>query len=163
MSAWIGFNHYYATFASEHEADLRAALGKPKGRIGDAQQWRFLTNHVDFDAYFSGFCNREAGALEIQLSLPVTDMLSHDPVPPDRPPGVYRLSDLGLEELFSIVYQVRNNLFHGSKSPEKSVRDRELASRCGAFLRALLADLIGHTEGEVLNAYDPEVLKKMPR
>jgi len=163
VSAWIAFNHYYATFASEHEDELRSSLNKRKGRIGDSQQWRFLSNHPSFTAYFADFRNREPAALQIRVALPVIDMLAHEPVPENRRPGEYPLADLGDEELFSVIYQVRNNLFHGSKNPEKSARDRELASQCGAFLQTFIKDLAGHTFGEVLNAYDPDVLTKMPR
>lgn len=86
------------------------------------------------------------------MDLPVTDMLNEDKKVPKGKKGTIKLESLNEDEIFQVIYQIRNNLFHGSKNPEKNSRDKELAEAACEFMIPFLIDLIENTYGEVKNA-----------
>ena len=54
ISAWIGFNYYYSTFANEHENEFKSWANKKFcGNLRDKSQWSFLVSHDSFKAFFS--------------------------------------------------------------------------------------------------------------
>ena len=161
ISGWIAFNHYYGTYAVEYRESLLKWTNDRKPR--DKKQWLFLMQREDFQHYFEGFKKREPDVLDTQLALPVESILHRTLVPEGLKPGSYRLADLSALQIFESLYQIRNNLFHGSKDPGRSERDLGLATSAATFMASFLEDLRLNTSGEVHDAYDPDVLSKYPK
>ena len=150
ISAWIGFNYYYSTFANEHKKEFISWADKNfSGYRGNKSQWSFLINHYSFKAFFNSFRESNEAIFKSEIRLPVENMIGNDPVPKDFK-GIYKLKDLDDEQIFSVVYQIRNNLFHGEKDPEKDKRDKKLSIFASDFMMPFLIDLIENTNGEVI-------------
>jgi hypothetical protein len=154
ISAWISFNHYYSTFAFENINQFRDWTRQNYGgRQGDKAELLFLVHSRGFTEFFADYKQRYPQRLNSAIVLPVTNMLKDSPVPKNVR-GECKLSDLRNEDLFEVVYQIRNNLFHGSKDPMKVQRDLALCKTAAEFMVPLVAALLTGTYGEVLNAYD---------
>ena len=141
IAAWIGFNHYYSTFASQHMDDFNEwRVNHFKGRKGDKAEWMFLIQHYEFKKLFDRFKETEKGLFENNVELPIRDMLYDRSVPENRK-GKLKFKELNELELFESLYQIRNNLFHGSKNPEKNKRDKELSTLASDFMLPFLRAL----------------------
>ena len=75
---------------------------------------------------------------------------------PDGMEGEYKLADLDTEQIFQIIYQIRNNLFHGNKDPFTDRRDKSLSQFGSQVMLFFLSALLARTFGEVLDAFDNE-------
>lgn len=138
IAAWIGFNYYYSTFASQNANDFNRWIRNHfNGRKGDKAQWMFLIQHKLFRNFFNKFRETTKDIFEESVKLPIIDMLNGKSVPENRE-GEYKLKDLSDLELFEILYQIRNNLFHGSKDPEKNERDMKLSALASRFVLSFL-------------------------
>ena len=152
--AWISCNHYYSTFALEYAGDFHAwRKACFNGRSGDRAELLFLAQNQDFIEFLDTFKQLHPQRFSPPIKLPVTNMLSGSSVPANKA-GVCELSDLPYDDLFLVIYQIRNSLFHGSKDPTKSVRDLCLCTTAADFMIPLVASLLSSTYGEVLYAYD---------
>jgi len=151
ISAWIGFNYYYFTFAKEHEKDF-ITWDKEHfhGRRGDKSQLLFLVSHDDLKKFFNKFRENNTEIFEAEVDLPIKKMIGGDPVPKNLK-GRCKLKDLTIEQIFSVVYQIRNNLFHGAKDPKKNERDKTLSTFACNFIVPFLEDMIKNTYGEVIS------------
>lgn len=154
IAAWIGFNYYYSTFAKVSQIDFKNWTNRHcSGSTGDKAQLLFLVNHREFLPLLSGYKAGNQGIWQMVVGVPVKNMLKNEFVPASATaPTSY--SKLSNEEIFLTLYQIRNNLFHGDKDPEKDKRDKELCGSACSFLVPLLIYLVENTEGEVLNAYE---------
>lgn len=151
ISAWIGFNYYYSTFANEYKEEFKSWANENfSGYIGNKSQWCFLVNHDGFKVFFSNYRINNKSLLEAEIHLPIKNMMSGDLVPSSTK-GKYKLNDLDDEQIFSVIYQIRNNLFHGNKNPEKDKRDKKLSTLAGDFMVPFLTALINNTYGEVIH------------
>ena len=152
--AWISFNHYYSTFACEDATQFKNWSRKYcGGRRGDKAELLYLVHSDDFADTFADFKSRYPERLSPLIELPIVDALGGSRVPKNVK-GTQKLSDLSNVDLFEVTYQIRNNLFHGSKDPVKSRRDLVLCETASGFMVPLVAFLLTNTYGEVLNAYD---------
>ena len=77
--------------------------------------------------------NKEEPFKSLCINLPVKSVSRNTSVPNEIVQKVELLS-LPVPELFLVIYQIRNNLFHGSKDPLKSDRDNELCECAALFL-----------------------------
>lgn len=154
IAAWISFNHYYGTFASTHKVTFgQWTKGNVNGSFGDKAQWMYLVAQSEFDVFFKAFRSKHESLFAREVDLPVENRLTEKAVP-DGITGGKKLSDLTTRQLFDVVYQIRNNLFHGEKDPFTSQRDAVLTRLGGQFTLLLASSLISETLGEVLNFYD---------
>lgn len=153
ICVWISFNHYYSTFALEYEAKFKAWSDKHSGKRGDKVELLFLIQSPDFTGFFEDYKKRCPQHFDVLIKLPVINMRNDAPVPKNITKA-HRLSDLTNEDLFTVIYQIRNNLFHGSKDPDKEARDFTLCSMAAEFMIPLVVALLDSTYGEVLNVYD---------
>jgi len=152
--AWISFNHYYSTFAFENIKRFRKWSGQHyDGKQGDKAELLFLVHSREFTEFFADYKQRYPQRLDLSIELPVVDMLRGSDVPKNVR-GAHKLSDLTNEDLFMVIYQIRNNLFHGRKDPAKGRRDLTLCNTAAKFMVPLVAALLSRTYGEVRNAYD---------
>ncbi|MGB7532959.1 MAG: hypothetical protein WA977_08325 [Halobacteriota archaeon] len=151
ISAWIGFNYYYSTFAKEHRQSFIDLANKNRREQGDKSQWTFLIHDKNFIEFFDNFRNSHSKRFDEKVKLPVINMLNGKGVP-EGLEGEYSLRDLNTEQIFSVIYQIRNNLFHGDKDPAKDKRDMQLSKFASKFLVPFLIELIENTYGEVKNA-----------
>ena len=156
ISAWISFNHYYSTFAVENANRFRNWSRHHFGdvRQGDKAELLFLVHSHEFSKFFASYRKQYPQRFKSTIKLPVMNMLLRDKPVPGKITGTHELSDLTKEDLFRVVYQIRNNLFHGSKDPMKVQRDHALCATASEFMIPLVAALLTGTYGEVLNAYD---------
>lgn len=151
ISVWIGFNYYYSTFANEHKKEFISWDNKNfSGNRGNKSQWSFLVNHYSFKAFFSNYRINNKSLLEAEIHLPIKNMISGGLVPSSTK-GKYKLKDLDDEQIFSVIYQIRNNLFHGDKDPNKDKRDKKLSTLASDFMVPFLTALINNTDGEVIH------------
>jgi hypothetical protein len=126
--AWISFNHYYSTFAFENKEQFQGWCRRQspkKCRPGDKAQVLFLVDSPEFTKFFDDYKQRYPEHLNFTVELPVINMLTSCPVPKDIS-GPRKLSELKNNDIFRVVYQIRNNLFHGDKDPGKVQRDHDL-------------------------------------
>jgi hypothetical protein len=135
ISAWISFNHYYSTFAVENANRFRNWSQRHFGKVrrGDKAELLFLVHSHEFSKFFASYRKQYPQRLKSTIELPVIDMLGDKPVP-EKIAGAHELSDLTNEDLFRVVYQIRNNLFHGSKDPMKVHRDHALCVTASEFM-----------------------------
>ncbi len=153
ISAWISFNYYYSTFTCTNRDKFRTWYEeyfkqRLKGPPGHKAKLTFLIKHKDFKQFFSDFKKRNGPIFDKSVDLPVRDMLTDKLIPENRN-GAFKLENLGEEEIFKVIYQIRNNLFHGDKDPIKNRRDKELSEIAGEFMVQFLIELIDYTNGEV--------------
>ena len=141
IAAWIGFNHYYSTFAAQHVDDFNEWRIKYfKNQKGDKAEWMFLIHHDEFKRLFNRFKETEKELFENNIELPIIDELYVKSVPANRK-GKLKFKELSEVELFESLYQIRNNLFHGSKNPVKNERDMELSKLSSHFMLPFLRAL----------------------
>ncbi len=152
ISAWIGFNYYYSTFAKAYNMDFISWIETNRKRKGDKSQWLFLINHEEFNKFFDNFKKRHPDVFKEKISLPIENMLNGMKVP-DGLSGEFELNDLKVVQIFSTIYQIRNNLFHGDKDPDKDKRDMQLSILASKFMVSFLNELIDNTYGEVKNIH----------
>lgn len=153
ISVWIGFNYYFSTFASANQDEFKAWRKRHSvGHEGSKAQWSFLIGHDDFKAFFSSYRSQNVTAFQAKVRLPVMNMLTDKGVPKGLK-GECGLNELTDEQIFSVIYQIRNNLFHGSKDPPKKKRDMELSEVAAKFMVPFLTELINNTSGEVMSIY----------
>ena len=111
--SWRGFNNLFYHYDGNSELEkIRNFLGLAISEISARQ---LIDNHTEEIAYL--------------LSQPVIDMRGNDR---DTTPSIEAYTDSSsdiekLKELFNIIYQVRCNLEHGQKSPNRD-RDIELCA-----------------------------------
>ncbi|NOH03219.1 MAG: hypothetical protein HND47_15285 [Chloroflexi bacterium] len=156
IASWISFNHFYGTYASSNRVKFREwSRNNMNGSSGDKAQLLYLISRNEFTDFFNNFKTEQKELFEIKVRLPVINLLNEQGVP-DGIEGEYSLEDLQAEQIFLVIYQVRNNLFHGNKDPFTNERDRRL-SRVGSwFMLIFLSALLSHTYGEELDALDDE-------
>jgi hypothetical protein len=156
IASWISFNHFYGTYASSHRTNfLEWSRNNMNGSLGDKSQLLYLISSVEFEDFIGNFKTEQKELFEIKIRLPVINVLNQQGVPAGIR-GEYLLADLQAEQLFLIIYQVRNNLFHGNKDPFKNQRDKELSETGSKFMLIFMSALLSHTYGEVLDADDNE-------
>jgi hypothetical protein len=145
ISAWIGFNYYYSTFAKANYSEFILWVDNcHPGKKGDRVEWLYLINHRDFIPFFNNYKKQYIKSFMEEIDLPIKSMLFGNEVP-DGINGKRKFSDLTLDQIFSIIYQIRNNLFHGDKDPDKNKRDNQLSEIAGKFMVPLLNELIANT------------------
>lgn len=86
----------------------------------------FYQNDCDFKKHLLG---RGLNAVQLKKLSPVQDMR------PNSNKMVYLHDENNLEQVFDFIYQIRCNLFHGSKDV-KNARDFELVRYAAKFLRS---------------------------
>ncbi len=146
IAAWIGFNYYYSTFAYENIEDFKKWSNKNcSGSLRDKAQWMYLVQHDLFKKIYADFRYHEHSLFKENIFLPIIGMLDDKPIPTSVK-GDFKLSDLRDFELFQILYQIRNNLFHGSKDTVKNERDLKLSTFAGRFTIKLLQFLNDNTQ-----------------
>ena len=59
-----------------------------------------------------------------------------------------------MSQVFEIIYQIRNNLFHGNKDPFRNTRDKNLSQFGSKFMLSFKSVLLSYTYGEELDAFD---------
>src|SRR5262249_28722664 len=123
------------------------------GSAGDKAQWAFLVSTADFTNFFDTFRPAHAQLLESAIDLPVKNPLNGKDIPTGIA-GTKRLNDLTTRDLFEVIYQIRNNLFHGSKGPFTLKRDEALTNIASEFTLTFASSLVSDTAGEVLNVYN---------
>lgn len=154
IATWIGFNHFYGTFASTNSKDFQDwSKRNMSGSPGDKAQLIYLVQSKEFIEFFKVFKSEQQKLFTIEIRLPVINLLSEQGVP-DGIAGKYKLSDLQADQIFQVVYQIRNNLFHGDKDPFRDERDRDLSEFGSEFMLLLTSSLLSRTYGEVLDAFD---------
>lgn len=155
IATWVSFNYYYSTFASSNNEDFKEwAKSQRSGNYGDKSQWVYLINHPDFLNFFDSFKINFPGLFQTQIKLPVINMLDATKWVPSNISGEVALNTLSAEQIFEIVYQIRNNLFHGDKNPFKNKRDRDLTIISLNFLYPLMIELLKFTFGYEMDAFD---------
>ena len=156
IASWISFNHFYGTYASSNRADFLDWTKKNmKGSSGDKAQLLYIIAKKEFVDSFGVFKTEQKKLFEIEVELPVINLLDGQGVP-DVIEGKYKLADLQTKQIFLIVYQIRNNLFHGNKDPSWNTRDKRLSQVGSQFMLLFLSSLLSHTYGEVRDAYNDQ-------
>lgn len=143
ICTWISFNHYYSTFAQENKVSFknwsRVHYG---GKKGDKAELFYLVNHTIFNNFFSIFKKSNSGLFsKIVIELPIIDTM-YNKNTPEGLTGRHKLSEINNDDIFSIIYQIRNNLFHGRKDPSKRERDITLCKEMSNFMIPFLSSLI---------------------
>ena len=147
ISAWIGFNYYYSTFAKErNEEFISWTKTENEGKTGDKSQWLYLINQDEFNKFFYDFKKLHPDVFKNTIPLPIENMLKGTKVPPNLS-GEIELNNLEVGQIFSIIYQIRNNLFHGDKNPNKNKRDMQLSILASKFMVLFLKELMDSTNG----------------
>lgn len=143
ISSWIAFNHYYATFTKKHLSDYKTYVRSKFGRRGgDKAEWNFLINHSFFSTFYGNYCRNNTELLtSIKIQLPVKNVMMGRDVP-NGVHGEKSLFDLTPQQTFEVIYQIRNNLFHGVKDPDKVLRDEVLTLAGAQFLIPFMDELI---------------------
>lgn len=120
---WIRFVIYYFIF------DAYLSYGSQSGNDAKKLKW-FLTHKNPLKSSFDGCWKTRLlpQARALKALSPVFDMR----------PGSSKKAELkdenNYEEIFNFIYQIRCNLFHGSKD-RMSSRDSSLVFHAGEFLR----------------------------
>lgn len=154
IASWISFNHFYGTFASTYSEDFFEWSKKNmSGSLGDKAQLMYLIQTKEFVEFINSFMSEKQKLFSIEIKLPVINPLNKQGVPDDAK-GKYKLSNLHPNQLFQVLYQIRNNLFHGDKDPFRDARDRSLSQFGSEFMLLFTSSLLLHTYGEVLDIFD---------
>lgn len=127
ISSWIAFNHIYGVYASHPDSTIDS---KP----GDKKQVIYFSNSTEAIELLNEV-KKSQDILNLSIQLPVKSVLTGVCVPNCEQKNI-KLVDMECPELFAVIYQVRNNLFHGSKDPSASERDEELCKCLAKFLLA---------------------------
>ncbi|EJG1508045.1 hypothetical protein NDJ15_16340 [Vibrio parahaemolyticus] len=136
ISSWISLNHLYATHANVLKDEFiqwakQESEQTGKGpRRGDKAELEFFATSTQTCELLSSLKSEKKS---YEVTLPIRGVLYGNSVP-DETERTINILDLESVELFLVVYQVRNNLFHGSKDPLKSKRDETLCKTLAQFL-----------------------------
>lgn len=130
IASWIAFNHVYATYANSFKSDFEEWSGQNKNKRGDKAQVEFFASSK---LAKNLLVNLNEKGKSYELSLPVESVLNGHKVPNTFKQSI-NIFELGSIDLFFVIYQVRNNLFHGSKDPFSSPRDESLCVVLADFL-----------------------------
>jgi len=130
ISSWIAFNHIYSAHAAHHNSgfkDWAKSQGKARNRNplrGDKAELEFFALSSELKSILDEIKGDFEEKLP-QIELPVKSVIYDKDVPSNisREINIFELSSI---ELFFTVYQIRNNLFRGSKDPKKFKRDAKL-------------------------------------
>jgi hypothetical protein len=120
---WRGFNNLF--FTAGNGAERQKITAFLQGNVSEAGAVRLLSEYADCVDYL--------------LSEPVIDMRGNGK---DTAPNIaaFKAATTSLEKLehvLMVVYQVRCNLEHGQKSPNRE-RDAELCRRSAPIIAALV-------------------------
>ncbi|MEZ9568509.1 hypothetical protein AB4242_06450 [Vibrio splendidus] len=128
ISSWIALNHIYGVYANHPDS----TIGK---KPGDKQQVIYFSKSEEAHGLLEEVKAKEHIS-SLLVNLLVKSVLTGTKVP-NCDAVKCKLIDIECLDLFLIIYQVRNNLFHGSKDPLKSKRDEELCKCFSVFLLEL--------------------------
>ncbi|MFM2599867.1 hypothetical protein [Vibrio fortis] len=131
ISSWISLNYVYSTYALvlKDEFINWGALSNGSHRKGDKAELEFFANSPLVSELL--IVLKQSKSYEVEL--PIKGVLYGTYVP-DETTRKVNVLELDAVDLFLVVYQVRNNLFHGSKDPLKSDRDENLCKVLAQFL-----------------------------
>ncbi|MGB2518153.1 hypothetical protein [Shewanella algae] len=127
ISSWIAFNHIYGVYASHPDSTIGS-------NPGDKKQVVYFSNSTEANELLNEV-KQSQDMLNLSIQLPVISVLTGDCVPNSEQKNI-KIVDMECSDLFAVIYQVRNNLFHGSKDPLASERDEELCKCLSKFLLA---------------------------
>ena len=119
---WVAFNNQYAAYSGNQREKIE----------------RYIDDRVSEEIAL-GILDDQSDQIEFLLSRPVIDMRSNGRNT-QHLINAFRSSKDAVEKLKSILliaYQVRCNLVHGQKSPDRN-RDRNLCECSGAVLSTVL-------------------------
>ena len=143
ISAWIGFNYFYSTYISENREDfIKWTNIHCNGSKGDKAQLLFLISESKFNGFFNEYKNQNMDNFKISIDLPILNMIDTFKNVPKDFKGKYKLEDLSTKQIFETIYQIRNNLFHGSKNPKKNKRDNILSLIACNFMIPFLDEVL---------------------
>ncbi len=127
ISSWIAFNHIYGVYASHPDSAIDR-------RSGDKKQVVYFSSSTETNELLNEVKQVE-DVKSLSIELPVWSVLTGDCVPNSDQKTV-KIVDMECSDLFAVIYQVRNNLFHGSKDPLDSRRDEQLCECLSKFFVA---------------------------
>jgi len=153
IATWISFNHFYATFSSTNRKGFSEWLNRP--RSGDRAQLMYLIQTKEFVEFFNTFKSEQPILFSVEIKLPVIDLLNKKDIP-DGVKGKYILNNLPINQIFEVIYQIRNNLFHGNKDPFRDIRDKELSQFGSEFMLLFISNLLLRTYGEEEDIFDKQ-------
>jgi hypothetical protein len=106
--------------------------------------WLYLIKQKEFASYLGIFSSEPVYGESVDL--PIINELTGQEVPEGRR-GNFKWKNLSLEEIFAVLYQIRNNLFHGQKDAlnVKKERDQKLAKAASNFMVPFLRGLMEST------------------
>ena len=123
----------------------------------------YLVERQEFIEFFDTFRSERHDVLCLEIELPVINLLSKQCIPDSIERRKYGLHELQTAQIFEVIYQIRNNLFHGGKDPFGDERDKELSRFGSEFMLRFVSNLLLHTCGEVRNFNDNQQLAEMRR
>ncbi|MGB0851433.1 MAG: hypothetical protein ACPGTP_09300 [Bacteroidia bacterium] len=132
VSSWISLNYIYSSFARCVKDEYEQWRKSEKLRNGDKSELIFFSRTKQVEELISSL---KYDSKNYEVKLPIKSGLDRrKPVPNDIEQTV-NILDLNAVDLFLVVYQARNNLFHGSKDPLECERDDQLCQVLSFFLR----------------------------
>lgn len=146
ISSWIAFNHTYSTHASNpnglfrHWSEEVGQLRFGKRLKGDKAELEFFAISEECLPILKAVQADIESTLP-SIKLPIRSVLYKTPVPDDTERTV-NLFTLNSIDIFFTIYQIRNNLFHGSKDPRQSQRDLELCNIAAQFMNSLISKIL---------------------
>ena len=146
ISSWIAFNHIYSTNASHPNGQFqhwsREVGIKRNGSPlkGDKAELEFFALSQECDPILNAIQADIENTLP-HISLPIRNILYRRYVPDDTKRSI-SLFELSTLDIFFTIYQIRNNLFHGSKDPKKSERDLELCIIAAQFMKSFNSKIL---------------------
>lgn len=132
ISSWIAFNHLYATYKSLPRSRFTDWIKEQGIGGGDKAELLYFVQDNGIIELLTEL-KKEDPLKDLRIDLPVKSVTRKNCVPNDIVQSAELLS-LPVAELFLVIYQIRNNLFHGSKDPLKSDRDNKLCECAALFL-----------------------------
>lgn len=125
ISSWIAFNHIYGVYASHPDSTIER-------NSGDKKQVSYFSSSTEASVLLNEV-KQVGNILNLSIQLPVRSVLNGNCVPNSEQKTI-NIVDMECSTLFAVIYQVRNNLFHGSKDPDSSKRDVDLCKCLSKFL-----------------------------
>ena len=150
MASWIAFNCYFGSYCEENNWVGFKRSCDNSGRDLDASRSRldFLIEQEDFKSFFKSFSQEKV--FEESIRLPIVrqdpDGKIRKKVPSDLEAGTYQWKNLTHRQTFDVLYQIRNNLFHGQKDHAHTGRDHEVIEAACSFMIPFLTKLITATQ-----------------
>ncbi len=159
IALWISFN---AILVQRYEQSLRAKRKAEKSRREPWISESELLKEFYRDRYWSGILDEISDS---EFRKFVSDLKSLCPVIRSKTREKVSITEGRVEDIFNVVYAVRNNLFHGAKDPsDVNSRDYKLVMYSFAILlsfltRHLLKENLLRSGrafliGELLHGYD---------